>query len=118
MTRPKTWIYDLRDEARRHNLKLQGNGRLTKHTIEAHKRLICEAASTLSRLPLGETIIVESSSDHVFVVVRSLETRPPRFNQCCRAAQPPTVTAATVTDERQVRSSFVGTHKPSPPGWT
>jgi len=111
-------VYDLRDEARRHDLRLQGNGTLTKYTLAAHKRLICEAARDLSRLPLGETIIVESGRDDIFVVVRSLEIRPPRINQCCHSAQPPSVTAATVTDERQVQGSFVGAHKPSPPGRT
>lgn len=109
-------IYELRDEARRHNLKLQGNGRLTKYTIEAHKRLICEAVVRLSRQPPGETEIIESERDDIFVVIRSLETKPPHRCECCPGYELPVSRLLARKCNRLAVAP--APFKPSPPGRT
>lgn len=118
---PKAIEYrrELEAHARQHRLKLLGVGVLNKQTLAACRSLICRAVDLLERLQPGEVISMESERrDDVFIVVRSYETIAPRRSGCCHAAQPPTVTPATVTDEHQARASFVGLHRPSPPGRT
>jgi hypothetical protein len=116
MSKHPPLVYDLRDQARRHNLKLQGNGRLTKATIESHKRLICEAVQRLSHLPAGETTIVESNRDDVFVVVRSLETKAPRRCECCPGYTIPASHFPAANRDKIIVDQPA--HKPSPPGRT
>jgi len=116
MTRPKPHVYNLRDEARRHDLKLQGSGTLNKQTLNAHKRLICEAVQRLSHLPAGETVIVESNRDDIFVVVRSLETKPPRRCECCPGYTIPASHFPAANRDKIIVSPPA--RKPSPPGRT
>lgn len=70
--------YRLIDLARRHDLKLLGHGRVSKRNLARYEWLICVAAHRLRSQALGAVIIVEGSLADSFVVVRSLEVRPPR----------------------------------------
>lgn len=116
MSKHPPLIHDLRDQARRHNLKLQGNGTLNKQTLDAHKRLICEAVQRLSHLPAGDTVIVESNRDHIFVVVRSLETKAPRRCECCPDYTIPASHFPAAHRDKMIVDQ--PPHKPSPPGRT
>lgn len=109
-------VYNLRDEARRHNLKLQGNGTLNQSTLGAHKRLICEAVQRLSQLPMGDTVIVETNRDDVFIVIRSLETKAPRRCECCPGYTIPASHFPAANRDKMIVDE--PPHKPSPPGRT
>lgn len=106
--------YKLEDEAHRHHLVVIGCGRLTKHTLAAHKKLICEAVKALQAAPPGDTVILEGQRDDVWLVIRSREDKTPRFCECCQEA----ARSHYLAGKRDKIIVAPGAHKPSPPGRT